>query len=53
MTEPASESTTVRLSEARMHLSELGERAAEGEEIIVTKRGAPLFKIAALRTPQS
>ena len=51
MTDPASKVTTVRLSEARTHLSEFGERAANGEEIIVTKRGKPLFRIIAVEPP--
>ena len=41
MTEP----TTVSLYEAKTHLSELGERAADGEQIVVTKHGKPRFMI--------
>ena len=37
--------TTVSLYEAKTHLSELGERAAQGEEIVVTKHGKPRFMI--------
>lgn len=50
MTEP----TTVSLYEAKTHLSELGERAANGEEIVVTKHGKPRFRIAAIpaRSPR-
>lgn len=33
------------LYEAKTHLSELGERAAHGEEIVVTKHGRPRFKL--------
>jgi prevent-host-death family protein len=51
MVEPASNATTVNLSEARTHLSGLGERAAHGEEIIVTKRRKPLFRIIAVEPP--
>ena len=41
MTEPS----VVSLYEAKTHLSELGERAANGEEIVVTKHGRPRFKL--------
>ncbi|MEJ1230175.1 MAG: type II toxin-antitoxin system prevent-host-death family antitoxin [Galbitalea sp.] len=40
--------TTVSLYEAKTHLSDLGERAAAGEEIIVTKHGKPTFRIIAV-----
>jgi prevent-host-death family protein len=39
------ESSSVSLYDAKTHLSELGERAARGEEIIVTKHGKPRFRI--------
>lgn len=39
------EPTVVSLYEAKTHLSELGERAARGEEIVVTKHGKPRFRI--------
>lgn len=39
----------VSLYEAKTHLSELGDRAAAGEEIVVTKHGKPTFKIVPLR----
>jgi len=39
---------TVSLYEAKTHLSELGERAARGEEIVVTKHGKPRFRIVAV-----
>lgn len=38
-------STSVSLYEAKTHLSELGDRAANGEEIVVTKHGRPRFKL--------
>lgn len=44
--------TQVNLYEAKTHLSELVERAAAGEEIIIAKAGSPrarLVPIAALR----
>jgi prevent-host-death family protein len=40
----------VSLYEAKTHLSELGERAAAGEEIIVTKHGKPRFRLVAAVT---
>ena len=47
--------TTVNLYEAKTHLSELVERAAGGEEIIIAKAGAPkarLVPLAAATTPR-
>jgi prevent-host-death family protein len=38
----------VSLYDAKTHLSELGERAAAGEEIIVTKHGKPRFRLVAV-----
>jgi len=38
-----SEPVTVSLYEAKTHLSELGERASRGEQIVVTKHGKPRF----------
>ena len=43
--------TTVSLYEAKTHLSELGERAANGEEIIVTKHGKPRFRLVTVTPP--
>jgi prevent-host-death family protein len=40
--------STVSLYEAKTHLSELGERAANGEEIVVTKHCRPRFKLVAV-----
>ena len=37
--------TVVSLYDAKTHLSELGERAAAGEEIVVTKHGKPRFRL--------
>lgn len=37
------ETTTVSLYEAKTRLSELGERASRGEQIVVTKHGKPKF----------
>ncbi|MCU1471486.1 MAG: Antitoxin [Glaciihabitans sp.] len=44
--------TSVPLYDAKTHLSELGERAAAGEEIIVTKHGKPRFKLVAVDPPK-
>ena len=41
-------STVVSFYDAKTHLSELGERAAAGEEIVVTKHGKPRFKLVAV-----
>lgn len=41
--------TTVSISEARNRLSELVERAAHGEEIVITRRGE---QVARLMPPQ-
>jgi prevent-host-death family protein len=43
--------TSVSLYEAKTHLSELGDRAANGEEIIVTKHGKPRFKLVRIDPP--
>lgn len=47
------EAASVSLYEAKTHLSELGERAAAGEEIIVTKHGRPRFKLVPVATATS
>ena len=39
----------VNVAEAKAHLSELVERAAAGEEIIVARAGKPRAKLVALR----
>jgi prevent-host-death family protein len=44
--------TSVSLYDAKTHLSELGERAAAGEEIVVTKHGKPRFKLVAVDPPK-
>ncbi len=43
--------TVVSLYDAKTHLSELGDRAEAGEEIVVTKHGKPKFKLVAI-TPR-
>jgi len=44
--------TVVSLYDAKTHLSELGERAAAGEEIVVTKHGKPRFRLVAVEAPK-
>jgi prevent-host-death family protein len=39
---------TLNLYEAKSHLSELVERAASGEEIIIAKAGKPMARLVAL-----
>lgn len=39
---------TINLYEAKTHLSELVERAAQGEEIIIAKAGRPLARLVPL-----
>jgi prevent-host-death family protein len=38
----------INLYEAKSHLSELVERAAEGEEIVIAKAGKPMARLVAL-----
>lgn len=42
------ENTVVSLAEAKAHLSELTDKAAQGETVIITKRGKP---VAQMSTP--
>ncbi len=43
---------TVSLVEAKTRLSELLDRVAAGEEILITRRGRPAARIAAVETPK-
>ncbi len=52
MTESVPEGTTVSLYDAKTHLSKLGERAASGEEIVVTKHGKPRFRLVPIEPPR-
>lgn len=52
MTDTLAAVTTVSLYDAKTHLSELGERAAAGEEIVVTKHGKPRFRLVAVEPPK-
>lgn len=40
---------TFNIYEAKSHLSELVDRAAKGEEIVISKRGKPLARLAPVR----
>ncbi|MHB1170994.1 MAG: type II toxin-antitoxin system Phd/YefM family antitoxin [Lacisediminihabitans sp.] len=51
MNDTGVQATTVSLYEAKTHLSELGDRAASGEEIVVTKHGKPRFRLVAVDAP--
>jgi prevent-host-death family protein len=42
-------SETLNLYEAKSHLSELVERAAKGEEIVIAKAGKPMARLVALQ----
>lgn len=42
-------SETLNLYEAKSHLSELVERAASGEEIIIAKAGKPMARLVPLQ----
>ncbi len=39
---------TVSISEAKMHLSRLVDRAAAGEEIVISRRGKPVARLTPL-----
>lgn len=43
---------TVKLAEAKAHLSELVERAAAGETICITRRGKPVAQLSAVAAPR-
>jgi prevent-host-death family protein len=45
--------TVVSLYEAKTHLSELGDRAAAGEDIIVTKHGKRTFRLTVVEPLKS
>ncbi len=42
---------TINLYDAKTHLSELVDRAAKGEEIVIGKRGKPLARLTAYTSP--
>ena len=45
--------TTVGIFEAKNRLSELVERAARGEEIVITRRGAQVARLMPPRAPDA
>ena len=47
-----SEPVTLNLYEAKAHLSELVDRAAAGEEIVIAKAGTPLARLVPLPPPR-
>lgn len=44
--------SSVTLAEAKARLSELTERAAAGEDVIITKRGRPVGRLSRVATPR-
>jgi prevent-host-death family protein len=42
---------TYNMQEARSQLSQLAERAANGEEIVIARNGRPLAKLVSLQAP--
>jgi prevent-host-death family protein len=42
----------VSLADAKAHLSELVERAADGEAVCITRRGKPVAQLTAVDTPR-
>ncbi|GJG86982.1 hypothetical protein tb265_21630 [Gemmatimonadetes bacterium T265] len=46
-----SEPTTLNLYEAKTHLSDLVDRAAAGEEIVIAKAGTPMARLVPLPAP--
>lgn len=47
-----SEPTTLNLYEAKTHLSDLVERAAAGEEIVIAKAGTPMARLVPMPEPK-
>ena len=45
--------TIVNLHEAKTHLSQLVDRARDGEEILIAKRGTPYAKLVPLETTEA
>ncbi len=42
---------TIKLHEAKAHLSELVEAVTRGEEVIISRHGKPVAKLSGLATP--
>lgn len=43
---------TVNIADAKAHLSELVERAAAGETVVLTRRGQPIARMSSLDRPR-
>jgi prevent-host-death family protein len=43
---------TVTLVEAKAHLSELLDKVESGQDVVITRHGRPVARIAALRRPK-
>jgi len=43
---------TVNLAQAKAHLSELVDKAEGGEEVVITRHGRPVVRLAALPMPR-
>ena len=44
--------STISLANAKAHLSELAERAAAGESILITKRGKAVVRLSSATAPK-
>lgn len=49
---PGDVTTQVNIYEAKTHLSDLVERAANGEDIVIAKAGTPRVRLVAVREPR-
>ncbi len=43
---------TVNLAHAKTHLSELLDRVAEGEDVVITRHGRPVAQLSAVSAPK-
>lgn len=43
---------TVSIADAKAHLSELTERAAAGETVVITRRGKPIARMSSAALPR-
>lgn len=43
---------TVSIADAKAHLSELAERAAAGETVVITRRGKPIARMSSATRPR-
>ena len=44
--------TNVSIAEAKAHLSDLVERAAQGDSVCITRRGKPVARLTAAKAPR-